>query len=63
MNDQARRAFCYFGRLKLNTELDSILSLLPQKEQILVRVVLSELKQLSDDEIRQRLTDTLEAEP
>jgi hypothetical protein len=57
-----RRVFCYFGRFRFSTELDSIVELLPQQEQTAARDLLREAEHLSDDDLKQRFLEVLEAD-
>jgi len=47
--------FCYLGRLALADKLDELVTILPPDEQQFVRVLLSEINNISDDDLRQRI--------
>jgi hypothetical protein len=47
--------FCYLGRLALADKFDELVTILPPDEQQLVRVLLSEINNISDDDLRQRI--------
>jgi hypothetical protein len=55
LNGASREAFCYLGRLALGGDFDELVSILPPDEQKLVRAVLSDTKEITDEEVRQRL--------
>jgi hypothetical protein len=55
LKDNARQMFCYLGRLALADKLDELVTILPPDEQQLVRVLLSEINNISDDDLRQRI--------
>jgi hypothetical protein len=55
LNDTARELFCYLGRLAFADKLDELVTILPRDEQQLVRDLLSEIKNISDDDLKQRI--------
>ena len=55
MNNTVPEAFCYFGRLTLNAELDALLKLLPEEEQTSAREFWLEIQKLPNEVVQQRL--------
>jgi hypothetical protein len=54
LKETAREVFCYLGRLKLGDEFDQLLKLLPPDEQAPAGVIWSEIKKISEEDVRQR---------
>jgi len=54
LKNTAQEAFCYLGRLTLGDEFDQLLKLVPPGEQTSLSAIWSEIKQMSDEEVRQR---------